>query len=103
MSSDKPLVSERFPRSAKYHPEWVLASVGAGLMREIEGPPPEHLREWWTPDLWCLHSADLVAPALGTDRYRGRGGGRQGSVQLSDHIDSVPMQYTKKPLLRSHQ
>ena len=32
--------------------------AGAGLMREIEGPPPEHLREWWTQDLWCLHSAD---------------------------------------------
>src|SRR5271163_1470782 len=27
MISDKPLVSERFPRSAKYDPEWVLASV----------------------------------------------------------------------------
>jgi len=32
--------------------------AGAGLMREIEGPLPEHLREWWTPDLWCLHSAN---------------------------------------------
>ena len=31
--------------------------AGAGLMREIEGPLPEHLREWWTNDLWCLHSA----------------------------------------------
>ncbi len=31
--------------------------AGAGLMREIEGPLPDHLREWWTPDLWCLHSA----------------------------------------------
>ena len=31
--------------------------VGAGLIREIEGSVPEHLREWWTPDLWCLHSA----------------------------------------------
>jgi SAM-dependent methyltransferase len=31
--------------------------AGAGLVREIEGPLPEHLREWWTPDLWCLHSA----------------------------------------------
>ena len=31
--------------------------AGAGLMREIEGPVPEHLREWWTADLWCLHSA----------------------------------------------
>ena len=35
-----------------------LGIAGAGLMREIEGPPPEHLREWWTQDLWCLHSAD---------------------------------------------
>ncbi len=30
--------------------------AGAGLVREIEGPP-EHLRAWWTQDLWCLHSA----------------------------------------------
>src|SRR6266542_1307595 len=181
MTSDKPLVSERFPRSAKYHPEWVLASVsgaanalwlsewltaaldlrpgmrvldlgcgramssiflhrefgvqvwatdlwfsvsenlqrirdagvedgvfpihadarslpfaaeffdaivcidsfyyygtddlylnylaqfvkpggsvgiaGAGLVRERQGPLPGHLREWWTQDLWSLHSA----------------------------------------------
>ncbi len=35
-----------------------VAIAGAGLMREIDGPVPEHLREWWTPDLWCLHSAD---------------------------------------------
>ena len=35
-----------------------MAIVGAGLMREIEGSVPDHLREWWTPDLWCLHSAD---------------------------------------------
>ena len=34
-----------------------LGIAGAGLMREIDGPVPEHLREWWTPDLWCLHSA----------------------------------------------
>jgi SAM-dependent methyltransferase len=31
--------------------------AGAGLVREIEGPLPEHLREWWTQDLWSLHSA----------------------------------------------
>jgi SAM-dependent methyltransferase len=30
----------------------------AGLMAEIEGPVPAHLREWWTQDRpWCLHSA----------------------------------------------
>jgi len=34
-----------------------LAIAGAGLMQEIEGSVPEHLREWWTSDLWCLHSA----------------------------------------------
>ncbi|MGH9843561.1 MAG: SAM-dependent methyltransferase [Blastocatellia bacterium] len=31
--------------------------AGAGLVREIEGPVPDHLREWWTQDMWCLHSA----------------------------------------------
>ena len=31
--------------------------AGAGLVREIEGPVPDHLQQWWTPDLWCLHSA----------------------------------------------
>jgi SAM-dependent methyltransferase len=31
--------------------------AGAGLVREIEGPIPGHLQEWWTRDLWCLHSA----------------------------------------------
>lgn len=34
-----------------------LGIAGAGLMREIEGALPEHFRAWWTPDLWCLHSA----------------------------------------------
>jgi SAM-dependent methyltransferase len=34
-----------------------VAIAGAGLMREIDGPMPEHLRQWWTTDLWCLHSA----------------------------------------------
>jgi SAM-dependent methyltransferase len=31
--------------------------AGAGLICEIEGAPPDHLRDWWTHDLWCLHSA----------------------------------------------
>ncbi len=34
-----------------------LGIAGAGLTQEIDGPLPEHLREWWTHDLWCLHSA----------------------------------------------
>jgi SAM-dependent methyltransferase len=38
-------------------PDGPVGIAGAGLVREIEGPVPEHLREWWTPDVWCLHSA----------------------------------------------
>src|SRR5438093_4569564 len=30
MTSDNRLVSERFPRSSRYHPEWVMASVSGG-------------------------------------------------------------------------
>jgi SAM-dependent methyltransferase len=33
-----------------------IAFAGSGLTKEIEGSMPEHLREWWTQDLWCLHS-----------------------------------------------
>jgi cyclopropane fatty-acyl-phospholipid synthase-like methyltransferase len=36
----------------------VLAIAGAGLMREIEASLPGHLREWWEPAMWSLHSAD---------------------------------------------
>jgi cyclopropane fatty-acyl-phospholipid synthase-like methyltransferase len=35
-----------------------IGMAGAGLMQEIEGPMPAHLKEWWTPDLCCLHSSD---------------------------------------------
>lgn len=35
-----------------------IGIAGAGLMQEIEGALPAHLQEWWTPDLWCLHSAE---------------------------------------------
>ena len=117
--------------------------VGSGLMKEIDGPLPEHLREWWTPDLWCLHSADwwrhhwartgimeieiadtmpdgwrvwldwqkMIAPdnqteikALEADRGGHLGyvrlvGRRQGSVELPDQIESLPAEYSKKPLL----
>jgi cyclopropane fatty-acyl-phospholipid synthase-like methyltransferase len=34
-----------------------IGIAGAALMREIDGALPDHLREWWTPDVWCLHSA----------------------------------------------
>ena len=38
-------------------PGGTVAIAGAGLMRELEGPVPAHLREWWEPGMWCLHSA----------------------------------------------
>jgi len=38
-------------------PRGTLGIAGAGLMTEIEGAVPDHLRSWWTADLWCLHSA----------------------------------------------
>jgi cyclopropane fatty-acyl-phospholipid synthase-like methyltransferase len=34
-----------------------LAIAGAGLMQEIDQAVPDHLTQWWTQDLWCLHSA----------------------------------------------
>src|SRR5207248_2956950 len=37
-------------------PGGAIGIAGAGLMGEIDGPVPAHLQEWWTADLWCLHS-----------------------------------------------
>jgi SAM-dependent methyltransferase len=34
-----------------------IGMAGAGLAQEIGGPVPDHLRQWWTQDLWSLHSA----------------------------------------------
>ena len=34
-----------------------IGIAGAGLVREIDGPIPEHLRSWWEPSMACLHSA----------------------------------------------
>ena len=39
-------------------PDGKIGIAGAGLMGELDGVVPEHLRDWWTSDLWCLHSAD---------------------------------------------
>ncbi|MGL4513505.1 MAG: SAM-dependent methyltransferase [Lacipirellulaceae bacterium] len=35
-----------------------IGIAGAGLTQEFEGETPEHLREWWTPELGCLHTPD---------------------------------------------
>ena len=42
MTSDKRLVSERFPRSSQYHPEWVIARPGSGSANAL------WLTEWLT-------------------------------------------------------
>lgn len=34
-----------------------LGIAGVGLVQEIEGALPAHLQDWWTPELWCMHSA----------------------------------------------
>jgi SAM-dependent methyltransferase len=35
-----------------------IGIAGAGLVREVEGSSvPDHLRDFWTQDLWSLHSA----------------------------------------------
>src|ERR1041385_3970682 len=38
-------------------PDAPIAVAGTGLVQELDGSPPEHLREWWTQDLWAFHSA----------------------------------------------
>jgi SAM-dependent methyltransferase len=43
----------RFLRPGGY-----LGIAQAGLTKELEGPIPGHLRQWWTPELNCLHSAE---------------------------------------------
>jgi cyclopropane fatty-acyl-phospholipid synthase-like methyltransferase len=125
-------------------PGGLIGIAGAGLMQELNGGVPEHLRAWWTPDLWCLHSAawcrqhwertgimDIVLAdampdgwqrwldwlitafpenraeieALEVDRGKYLGyvrlvGRRRDEVKLEAPVESLPVQYTKKPLLR---
>jgi SAM-dependent methyltransferase len=37
-----------------------IGIAGAGLVQEIEGDVPEHLRAWWEQSLWAFHSADWL-------------------------------------------
>jgi cyclopropane fatty-acyl-phospholipid synthase-like methyltransferase len=55
-----------------------LAIAGAGLMRECD-EVPEHLRGWWEPSMWCLHS-----PA-----WWARHWGRTGLVEV-ECADAMP-------------
>src|SRR5262245_9745398 len=38
-------------------PEGAIGIAGVGLVQEIEGPVPDHLREFWTQEFWAIHSA----------------------------------------------
>jgi len=33
-----------------------IGIAGAGFMQEIDDGIPDHLRAWWEPTMWCLHS-----------------------------------------------
>ncbi len=37
-----------------------IGVAGAGLMQEVEGEVPEHLRAWWTGDLYALFTAEWL-------------------------------------------
>ncbi len=38
-------------------PGGTLAIAGAAVLKEFDGRLPEHLRAWWSNEMWCLHSA----------------------------------------------
>lgn len=38
-------------------PTGTLGFASAGLMREMSKVVPDHLKRFWTPDAWCLHTA----------------------------------------------
>lgn len=122
-----------------------LGIAGAGLVQEIEGDVPDHLRGWWTQDLWCLHSAawwrrhwertgimevevadvmpdgwrrwldwhratcpDNKAEIEAIEADQGRYVGyvravarRKAEAKLEAPISSIPVEYAKRPLLRT--
>jgi cyclopropane fatty-acyl-phospholipid synthase-like methyltransferase len=38
-------------------PRGAIAIALSGITRELDAGVPEHLRQFWTPEVWCLHSA----------------------------------------------
>src|SRR5262245_42420237 len=39
-------------------PDGLIGVAGVGLVQDLEGSVPEHLREFWTQDCWSFHSAN---------------------------------------------
>jgi len=60
-------------------PGGTIAFAGAGLMKEFDNGLPAVLKDWWTQDLWMLHSAD----------WWRRHWGRTGILDV-DVADSMP-------------
>jgi SAM-dependent methyltransferase len=56
-----------------------MGTAMAGLMQEIDGGLPEHLREWWEPGCWSLHS-----PAWWRRHWE-----RTGAVEI-ERADAMP-------------
>jgi hypothetical protein len=126
-----------------------IGIAGAGLVRELEGSVPDHLRQFWTQDFWAFHSVDwwrrhwqrtgivdvevadtmpdgwllwlewqrAVSPDNTTEIktleadagrylcYVRMVGRRRGDAKLEEYcwpdtLRSVPIQYSRKPLLR---
>jgi hypothetical protein len=89
MISDLPLVSKRFPRAAKYNPDWVLASVSGAAN-------PLWLSEWLAAamdlrpgmrvlDLGCGRASPLVTvkPHLTACLLRPESPCRRGPLDLA--------------------
>lgn len=38
-------------------PDGRIGMAGAGLVQEMDGPVPDHLRDFWTQSFWAFHSA----------------------------------------------
>jgi SAM-dependent methyltransferase len=39
-------------------PGGLIGMAGAAFLKEVGQPLPEHLKDWWTPELACLHGAE---------------------------------------------
>jgi hypothetical protein len=93
MHLDNRLVAERFPRSSRYNPEWLIASASGGA------------NSLWLTE-WLAEAIDLRAGmrvldlGFGYVRIVGR---RHRQTKLQDFIVSIPGRYTKKSLLRSEE
>jgi hypothetical protein len=96
MALDEQLVSEDFPRTSQYHPDWLRthASGGANSL---------WLAEWLAPSL------DLRPGSRVLDLGCVRVVGRRGGAKLEEHCRPdtlktvVPPQYTQQPLLRGQR